>query len=522
MSKRKEKRNTGGRPPLPGESLPGSPLPMRAFAGAIALTIFIFTLLVANHFVGRSTAGTTMEPTAHAIRYQDEVLTAFAAIALLATWSQVYRRLSARVTELQATEAALIHSKQQTDIANCRLTQALARAESLAKEAAAANEAKSQFLANMSHEIRTPMNAVLGFADVLADEDLTPGQRQHVTIIHDAASHLLSIINDILDFSKIEAGKLQVERMECGLGEMLTGIESIVRRHALDKGLDFRIMAGPGVPARIMTDPGRLRQCLINLLNNAIKFTASGHIYLRISAASGQSGPGVRFDVEDTGIGIPREKIQQVFTAFTQADSSTSRKFGGTGLGLTITRSLVELLGGSVEIDSTPGKGTVVSVLLPTSPDDATQGFLDVYNLQENLAADIEQPAGGSFCGRVLVAEDTVTNQILIKALLKRLGFEVTIAEDGQEAVEKARRTSFDLIFMDIQMPNLDGYEATRMLKAEGIRTPIIALTAYAMKGDEDKCRRAGCDDYVTKPIDHRRLVEIIEKYLPALAAGRP
>jgi len=339
------------------------------------------------------------------------------------------------------------------------------------------------------------MNAVLGFSDILADEDLTPGQRQHVTIIHDAAAHLLSIINDILDFSKIEAGKLQVERLDCSLGEMLTAIESIIRRNAQDKGLDFRIMAGPGVPARITTDPGRLRQCLINLLNNAIKFTDAGHVHLRITAHKNPSEPLIRFDVEDTGIGIAKEKVQQVFTAFTQADSSTSRKYGGTGLGLTITRSLVELLGGTVEIDSTLGKGTVVSVLLPTSPTDTRQGFLDMYNLQENLAADSNQAAATRYCGRVLVAEDTITNQILIKALLKRLGFEVTIAEDGNQAIDKTRQSSFDLIFMDIQMPNLDGYQATQILKAEGVRTPIIALTAYAMKGDEDKCRRAGCHD---------------------------
>ncbi len=292
-------------------------------------------------------------------------------------------------------------------------------------DAEIASESKSGFLANMSHEIRTPMNAVIGFSDILADEELTNEQNNYVNMIRNSGKHLLQIINDILDFSKIEAGKLDIEKAECSLKQLFTTVESIMHPLAAEKGLKFGIKEDRCLPDNIFTDSGRLQQCMINLINNAIKFTEEGHVYVNVSLEDKDNKPFIRFDVEDTGIGIPSEKQEKVFKSFDQADGSTSRKYGGTGLGL-----------------------------------------------------------------------------------------EVTIAEDGNEAVEKALAQEFDLILMDIQMPNMNGYEATKSLRKQGITTPIVTLTAHVMTGDDQKCIRAGCDDYLPKPLDHRQLLEKLRKYL--------
>jgi signal transduction histidine kinase/HPt (histidine-containing phosphotransfer) domain-containing protein len=397
----------------------------------------------------------------------------------------------------------------QLEEANKDLTVALEKAKQ-------AERAKSGFLANMSHEIRTPMNAIIGFGDILADEELTDEQRRCVNNICDGGKHLLGIINDILDFSKIEAGKLDIEFSECSLGQLLNSVESLILPRAEAEGLDFEIFEGDGLPAQICTDVTRVLQCLINLVGNAIKFTREGHIYLKVSLQEIENAPFIRFDVEDTGIGIPHDKQEEIFETFIQADSSTSRVFGGTGLGLTISKRLVELLTGQLTLTSEVGKGSVFSLIIPAGVDVTKQPLLDRHNITSHIEAGKEQVRQVKLSGNILVAEDVRTNQVLIKSLLKRLGLQVTIAEDGNQAVQKALSKQFDLIFMDIEMPNMSGYEATKAIRKEGLKTPIIALTAYAMKGDDEKCIVAGCDDYVSKPIEHKKLLQILSKFLSA------
>jgi PAS domain S-box-containing protein len=396
------------------------------------------------------------------------------------------------------------------------LEKSMAKETELAARADAANKAKSQFLANMSHEIRTPMNAIIGFSELLAEDDLTDEQIKNVNIIREAGHNLLKLINDILDLSKIEAGKLNVEIANCALDKMLISVESLMGLKAKEKGLEFKVIYGGDLPAQIRTDSSRLHQCLVNLIGNAVKFTQKGHIYLAVSLETGGEKPRIRFDVEDTGIGIPPEKQKLVFEAFEQADGSHTRKYGGTGLGLSITKQLAELLGGKITLASEVGRGSVFSLLIPAGVDVTKQHLLSRHNiscvthLQDNKKSRVE------YAGSVLVAEDAPTNQALIKALLGRLGLNVTIASDGIEAVQKATTGSFDLIFMDMQMPNMNGYEATRALREKGIKTPIIALTANVVKGDDQRCIEAGCDAYLPKPIDRSELKMVIAKYLPA------
>lgn len=394
----------------------------------------------------------------------------------------------------------------QLEEANRELTIALEKAER-------AEKAKSEFLANMSHEIRTPMNAIIGFSDMLAEQDCTAEQKEYVNIIRDSAKNLLDLINDILDFSKIEAHQLDIEINECSLGRILSFIDSTMKPQAENKSFDFKIVESNGLPERIRTDPSRLRQCLINLTSNAVKFTEKGHVYVNVSLANRNNQPYIRFDVEDTGVGIPPEKQEKVFESFTQADGSTSRKYSGTGLGLTITKQLAEMLGGELTLTSEEGKGSIFSLVIPAGLDVTKQPALDMCI--EHIEPRKEETGQSEFTGHILVAEDVKTNQMLIKLLLKQMGLEVTIAEDGSEVVQKALAQQFDLIFMDIQMPNMNGYEATRKLRNEGVKTPIIALTASAMSGDEGKCVCAGCDDYLSKPLDRRKLLEKIRKYLP-------
>ena len=444
---------------------------------------------------------------------------------------------------LSGRQQAIKQAKEKAEKLNLQLTEATARASDWAAQAERANAAKSQFLANMSHEIRTPMNAIVGFSDLLAREDLTDPQKEDVNIIREAARNLLNLINDILDFSKVEAGQLTIEIIDCSLGKLLNSLEAMMGPQAVKKSLDFKIVVGNDLPAHIQTHPYRLQQCLINLVNNALKFTEQGYVHVKVSVYQDEGQHFLHFDVEDTGIGIPKDRQQAIFESFTQADGSTTRKYGGTGLGLAITRQLVELFGGELTLSSELGKGSVFSLGIPAGLNITEQPLLDRDKAFDYRAGESRKADTTLFSGRVLVAEDVVGSQKLMKSMLSKFGVEVVIAEDSNQALQKAISQSFDLILMDMQMPHMNGFEATRQIreaessdfgfgisdcgikseienpKSDIKRVPIVALTANAMKGDDQKCIDAGCDAYLTKPIDCRELRRALAKYLPVRQA---
>ena len=424
---------------------------------------------------------------------------------------EVYQLASALTEKWYLSKQARFKHEELESLVK-QQTQQLAMA---LEEAEKADNAKSEFLANMSHEIRTPMNSVIGFSELLADEDLTDNQRKYIDLIRQNGKHLLQLINDILDLSKIEAGKIDIELRNSSLETLLSAVESMMSFHAKEKGIEFKIIEKSELPVNIYTDSERLRQCLINLINNAIKFTKEGHVHVNVSLVNRDKQPCIYFDVEDTGIGIPPEKQAEIFDPFIQADGSTSRKYGGTGLGLAITKQLAKLLGGELILTSEEGKGSVFSLRIPAGLDVTKQPLLERDKIASDTSTDKEEMEQPEFLGNVLVAEDVEANQILITLLLGRMGLEVTIAKDGKEAVQKAIAQKFDLILMDIQMPEMNGYEATKALRKEGITSPIVALTAHAMKEDDKKCIESGCDGYLSKPIDRMELIKKLSKHLP-------
>jgi PAS domain S-box-containing protein len=394
-----------------------------------------------------------------------------------------------------------------------------------AKEAAeAANRAKSEFLANMSHEIRTPMTAILGFSDMLLERAKEPSDRELVGIIKRNGEHLLDLINDILDVSKVEAGKLTVERLPCSPWDLIEDVVASMRVRADAKNLPLRVTYDGSVPNAVITDPTRLRQILVNLIDNAVKFTERGEVQLTIRATTPASGsPRLEFEVVDTGIGIAKNKLSRIFEPFSQADPSTTRKFGGTGLGLAITRNLVELLGGSMRVESRPGAGSRFWFSVAAS---FPEGVLldEGLDLSDSDLAEASQPQIAETC-RVLIAEDGPDNQRLFAMMLRRVGAEVDVVENGRQAVEQARRqagegTPYQLVLMDMQMPEMDGYEATRLLRETGYEHPIVALTAHAGSHNRERCLSAGCNDYVAKPVDRDELLKIASRYLNVSMSG--
>ncbi len=384
-----------------------------------------------------------------------------------------------------------------------------------AKEVAdASSRAKSEFLANMSHEIRTPLNGILGFTDLLirgADEGNEVERQDWYRTMHSSGQHLLALINDILDLSKIEAGELEVERIRSSPHLVVAEVASMLRPRAQEKGLPLEVCYQGALPATIESDPTRFRQLLVNLVGNAIKFTKKGAVRIAVGLKDGDSTPKLSVDVVDTGAGIPADALEGIFDPFVQADSSVTRTFGGTGLGLAISRRIALALGGDISVKSETGKGSTFTVEIETGPLDGVKMIDEAA--AEALITEHATPAPSEppvLSGRVLIVDDGETNRKLIGLLLRRTGLEVITAEHGQAAVELARSGPLDLILMDMQMPVMDGYTATRTLRSEGIVTPIIALTASAMRGDEEKCRAVGCTGYLTKPVDSHRLVNTV------------
>ncbi len=383
-------------------------------------------------------------------------------------------------------------------------------------EAEAANRAKSEFLANMSHEIRTPMNAVLGFTELLR-RGFGKNEREtskYLNTIHASGKHLLALINDILDLSKVEAGKLEVERIACSPHVIVRQAVLELEVKAREKGIGLEFAATGPVPQTVRSDPLRLRQIVLNLANNAIKFTDRGGV--RIEARIVPGAPArYSLKVIDSGIGIPPDRIGSLFEAFAQADSSIARKYGGTGLGLVISRNLARALGGDVTVESEPGKGSVFTLTFETGPLEGVP-MLAPQAVQEDQGESVVAAASrwSIPSARVLVVDDGAENRELVSLVLSQQGLWVEEAEDGRVAVEMARKGGFDLILMDMQMPVMDGYAATRTIRAAGLRVPIVALTANAMHGFEAEMKQAGCDLYLTKPIDIDVLVSAIASLL--------
>src|ERR1700676_3885253 len=411
--------------------------------------------------------------------------------------------LYARNGTLQGASAAARDVTERKRV-EAELQKARAAAES-------ASRPKSDFLASMSHEIRTPMNAIMGIADLLAKTPLSPEQDKYVQIFRRAGDNLLNLINDILDLSKVEASQLELERTGFSLNDHLEKVTEMVVGRAFEKGLALVCEIAPNVPADLVGDPTRLRQVLLNLLGNAIKFTEFGAVSPRVTPDADCSIPtALPFTISDTGIGIPGEKLGQVFEPCTQADSSTTRRFGGSGLGLTISKRLVELMGGRIWVESEVGKGSVFAFAVP---------FEISATVNRPTAAPVgtgPEPALPAL--RILLAEDSPDNCIITMAYLEDTPYQVDIAETGAIACQKFRAGHYDLVLMDRQMPVMDGLTATRTIRAweqanDREPTPIIALTASALKGDREKCLAAGCTAFLTKPIKQEVLLHAIKEH---------
>jgi len=404
-----------------------------------------------------------------------------------------------------------------------------------AKEAAeSASRAKSSFLANMSHEIRTPMNGIIGMAQLLSQTELRSHQRDYLATVDESAHILLRLLNDILDFSKIEAGKLELECVDFRISECVAGAAQMMMLRAAEKGLEIACRVAPEIPDHLRGDSGRMQQVLVNLIGNAVKFTVAGEIFVNVNAESITSEKvRLHISVSDTGIGIPSEKLDQIFRPFEQAESSTTRRFGGTGLGLAISRQLVEMMHGRIWIDSELGRGSTFHFTAEfgigrfmTKPVIASELLNEVqHQFGRYTTATASQPPNATQHAdvqprRVLLVDDNEINRRVALGLLRSRGHQVVMAENGKEAVDTLADQEFDVVLMDMQMPVMDGYEATAEIRKHehqiGGHIPIVAMTAEALKGDRERCLAAGMDDYVSKPVNPAEMYRAIERF-PAL-----
>ena len=386
-----------------------------------------------------------------------------------------------------------------------------AKARSFAENA---SKAKSAFLANMSHEMRTPLTAILGYAEIIRDGDLTKDQRdEDIKIILNSGNHLLNLINDILDLSKIEAEKLEVELIDVEVMVLLSEVQEFLKMQAKEKGLMVCINPELPLPRCIKSDSVRLKQILINLCSNALKFTEKGNININIRCD--RFNETISFEIIDTGIGISEDELENIFSAFTQADTSTTRKYGGTGLGLSLSKQLANKLGGDIEVHSVLDAGSRFILTVNSGPlKDAEQVYdetREVVTEKEDKHTDDEKK--DEVIGHVLLAEDVIENQRLISFYLKKLGLHVTAVENGKLAVDAIDKKKYDLVLMDIQMPVMGGIEAIQLMREKGFTNPILALTANAMEEDRECCLKVGCNDFLVKPIEREKFIETVGKY---------
>jgi PAS domain S-box-containing protein len=499
-----------------------------------------------------SLKGTRRWMESHAVPLRDA---AGKVTALVAVTRDITARKQAQEENRKASAAV---ESANTDLAetNRQLEESIQRANQMALAAEAASRAKSDFLATMSHEIRTPMNGVIGFTGLLAESNLTPEQREHVELIRSSGETLLALINDILDFSKIEAGRMELEHASFNMRHAVGQTLAVLRTRAAAKGIELRSEIDAAVPDAVTGDVTRLRQVLLNLVGNGIKFTEHGTVVIEVRRCmtrvsrdfprsqsntelfrrqqTGTETIDLHFTVRDTGIGIPPDRINRLFKAFSQVDASTTRRFGGTGLGLAISKRLCELMGGGVHVESTPGFGSAfhftIQVQVPGSI--VAEAPLAAVTAEDRPpprpAADAAPARGPSVAHglRVLLVEDNRVNQVLATALLKKSGCVIRLAGDGQQALEVLRADEFDLVLMDVCMPEMDGYETTRRIRAgecgqDRKHICIAAMTANAMEGDREKCLDAGMDEYLSKPINKSELVGVVERTALHLQAAR-
>ncbi len=390
----------------------------------------------------------------------------------------------------------------------------LAQEQAARIEAERASVAKSQFLTNISHELRTPMTAIIGMTDLSLVEPISPKVREYLHAVHSNAHLLLELLNEILDLSKLESGTLTLESAPLQLGKILGELQHTFSHRAEQKGLKFEVITAPELPEHLVGDSLRLRQVIFNFLTNALKVTDQGRVALEVGVESVCNREAwVSFSVSDTGIGISHLDQERIVSPFTQVDASTKRRRDGAGLGLAISADLIRAMGGRRTVRSELGKGSQFSFVIPLLID---KGKLDAIptttELAETRLADVLSPASAKLPLTVLLAEDTPTNQVLVRHALNKRGHQVVIAGDGKTAVELTQNRQFDLILMDLQMPDMDGFEATAMIRRlPGRQPPIIALTAHTMVGDRDRCLSAGMQDYLSKPIDLRKLISTVE-----------